>query len=68
MRMSAAMQRRIHRYERERLERKRQAILYSMDAEARVQYADASLVDLILLRQTGRLNMLPGLDDPDDLS
>lgn len=63
--MSAAMRRLIRRNEKDRLEVKRQSILNSMDVEARMQYADATLPELIVLRQTGRLNMLPGLDSDD---
>jgi hypothetical protein len=63
--MSSRMRQRLHLQHKQRLEAKRQSILMAMDPEARVEYADATLADLIVLRQTGRLNMLPGIH-PDD--
>lgn len=61
MRPPARQQRR--RQERERLEAKRQRILESLDPETRTQYEDTDVVTLICLRQSGALNMLPGMKD-----
>lgn len=57
------MRQRIRRQERECIEAKRQTILMAMDVEARVEHADSTLAELICLRHTGRLNMLPGTED-----
>lgn len=60
---SPRMRQRIRRQERDYIEAKRQMILMAMDVEARVEHADATYVELVCLRQTGRLNMLPGTED-----
>lgn len=58
--ISSRMRQRMRLQQKQRLEAKRQRILQAMDPEARVEYADATLAELIVLRQTGALNMLPG--------
>ena len=60
--ISPRMRQRMRREEREHIESKRASILMAMDPDTRAEHEDATLTDLILLKQTGRLNMLPGLD------
>lgn len=62
-RISPTTRKRQRREEAARLEAKRQSILASMDAEARAEHEDDDVVTLIVLRQTGQLNMLPGTQD-----
>lgn len=61
--MSAAQRRMLRRARDKVYEDKRQQILASMDEEARAEHGDDDLATLICLRQTGRLNMLPNMED-----